>query len=165
MTGGLEKQLDALLDQYDEARRSAQAREEGTRAEERRFVEDFAALRASVLRPLFEAAGAILARRGHAFRIREHEFAPQPGRGAAAEASIELYVAPDGIEKPAPADEHRRTLSFATRHYNRTVCVKNGAVPHEGASAGAKGANPLARIDLELAEVELLKLMSAIVRA
>lgn len=164
MTGALETQLGALLDRYDEVRLAAQTRTDQARADERRFLEAFAALRANVLRPLFEAAGAMLARRGHAFHIREQEFAPQPG-GAAVEAAIALFVAPEGMEKPAPADEHLRTLSFTTRYYNKTVCVRNGAAPHEGALAGAKGAYPLARIDLELAEIELLKLMSSLVRA
>lgn len=68
------------------------------------------------------------------------------------------------MEKPPEADEHLRALSFSTRHYNKTVCVRNGAAPHEGTLAGAKGAYPLARIDLELAEAELLKLMAAIVK-
>ena len=163
MTGALEQQLGALLDQYDEARRTTQAREDRARDDERRFVEDFAALRASVLRPLFEAAGAMLAQRGHEFRIREQEFAARPA-GGVAEASIELFVAPDGIQK-RPADEDRCTLSFTTRHYNRTVCVRNGAAPHEGSLAGPNGAYSLARVDLELAEIELLKLMSAIVKA
>ena len=164
MTGALEKQLGALLDQYDAAQRTEQTRKDQAHAEERRFLEDFARLRASVLRPLFEAVGAMLAKRGHAFRIREQEFAPHSG-GAGTEASIALFVAPDGVEPPPPAaDEHLRALSFTTRHYNRTVCVRNGAALHEGSLAGAKGAYPLARIDLALAEAELLKLMSALVK-
>ena len=163
MSAQLRADVGALLDQYDEARRTTQARKDQARADERRFLEGFAALRAALLRPLFEAAGAMLARRGHAFQIREQEFASQAG-GAAAEAAIALIVAPEGMEKPPPADEHLRALSFSTRHYNKTVCVRNGAAPHEGALAGAKGAYPLERIDLELAEVELLKLLSAIVK-
>jgi hypothetical protein len=164
MTSALEERLGSLLDQYDDARRNTQARKDQARADEQRFLDDFAACRALVLRPLFEAAGAMLEQRGHAFSIREQEFASSAG-GAAAEASIALVVAPAGMEKPPAADEHLRALSFTTRHYNRTICVRNGASPHEGALAGTKGAYPLARIDLELAEVELLKLLSAIVKA
>ena len=163
MTGTLEKQLGALLDQYDAARRAAQARKDEAGADERRFLEDFARLRAGVLRPLFEAVAALLAKRGHASHIREQEFAPHTG-GAGSEASIALIVAPEGMEAPPVSDEHLRALSFTTRHYNRTVCVRNGAAPHEGSLAGAKGAYPLARIDLQLAESELVKLTAAIVK-
>ena len=161
MTDALEKQLGALLDEYDEARRATQTRKEQARADDQRFLDEFAELRASLLRPLFEAVGAMLVQRGHAFRIREQEFVPQAG-GAGAEASIALFVAPEGMEKPPAADEHLRALSFSTRHYNKTICVRNGATPHEG--AGSKGVYPIARIDVELAEAELLKLMSALVK-
>jgi hypothetical protein len=164
VTGELEKQLGALLDQYDEARRTAQERKERTVADDRRFIEDFAELRRGLLRPLFEATGAVLAQRGHEFAIREQEFAP-PNGGQSAEAAIMLVVAPAGMERPPPADEHLRALSFTTRHYNKTVCVRNGAAPHEGALAGAKGAFPLARIDRQLVEDEVLKLMAALMKA
>lgn len=163
MSGELATRLGALLDQYDEARRSALSRKDQAAADDRRFLEQFAELRRAVLRPLFEAIGALLAERGHAFSIREQEFAPQAG-GKGAEAAIMLLVAPAGMEPPPPADEHLRALSFTTRHYNRTVCVRNGAAPHEGTLAGAKGAVPLERIDLHLAEEEVLKLMAALVK-
>ena len=163
MTAELEKRLDALLDQYDAACRTAQGRKEQALADEQRFVEGFARVRRDILRPLFEATGAILVERGHEFRIREQEFAPQAG-AMAAEAHITLLVAPAGMEKPPAADEHLRALSFTTRHYNKVVCVRNGAAPHEGTLAGSNGAYPLARIDLQLAEDELLKLMAAVVR-
>lgn len=163
MTGELEKRLGELLDQYDEARRMAQTRKDQALADDRRFLEDFAELRRRLLRPLFEATGALLARRGHEFSIRELEFAVQNG-GRDGEASIALVVAPAGMEKPPPVDEHLRALSFTTRYYNKTVCVRNGGAPHEGALAGAKGAYPLARIDRQLVEEELIKLMAALVK-
>lgn len=164
MTHTLEKQLGTLLDQYDEARRNTQMRKDQARADERGFLDDFAARRRTVLRPLFEAAGAMLVQHGHAFSIREQEFATHPG-GAVTEASITFFVAPEGLEKPPAAEENLRALSFTTRHYSKAIVVRNGAAPHDNALAGAKGAYPLARIDVELAELELLKLMSAIVKA
>lgn len=163
MTDELEKRLGALLDGYDESRRNAQSRRDQAIADEQRFVQDFAELRRSVLRPLFEATGALLSQRGHEFSIREQEFAQQPG-GKDAEAAITLLVAPAGMEKPPAADEHLRALSFTTRHYNKMVSIRNGAAPHEGTLAGAKGAYPLARIDAQLAEDEVLKLVAALVK-
>ena len=161
MTGELEKRLGALLDQYDAARRTAQSRREQALADEQGFIEEFGRVRRDLLRPLFEKTGAILAQRGHEFRILEREFAPQAG-AMAAEAHITLLVSPAGMDKPPAADEHLRALSFTTRHYNKVVCVRNGAAPHEGTLVN--GAYPLARIDLQLAEEELFKLMAAVVR-
>jgi hypothetical protein len=44
------------------------------------------------------------------------------------------------------------------------ISVSNGAAPHEGRAAGAKGAYFPARIDTRLVEEEVLKLMAGIVR-
>jgi hypothetical protein len=163
MTDELQTRLGALLDEYDETRRTAQRRKDQASADDRRFIEEFAELRRGLVRPLFEAVGAVLTQRGHQFSIREEEFASQ-SNGTSNEAAIVLLVAPAGMDKPPQADEHLRALSFSTRHYNKTVCVRNGAAPHEGTLAGAKGAYPLARINKQLVEDEVLKLMAALVK-
>jgi hypothetical protein len=163
MTSHLQTRLGALLDQYDETRRMAQMHKDRVAAEGTRFLDDFAALRRGLVRPLFEAAGAILKERGHEFSIKEEEFASHTA-GRSTEAAITLLIAPAGMEKPPPPDEHLRALSFTTRHYNRVICVRNGAAPHEGTLAGAKGAYPLAKIDAQLVEEEIVKLMAAMVK-
>ena len=71
MSDTLEKRLGALLDEYDETRRSAQRRKEQASADDSRFIQDFADLRRNLLRPLFESVGAVLAQRGHQFSIRD----------------------------------------------------------------------------------------------
>jgi hypothetical protein len=63
--------------------------------------------------------------------------------------------------KLSQAHEHLRALSFTTRHYNKTVSIRNGAQPHEGTLAGAKGALTLDKIDRQLVEDEVLKLMAS----
>ena len=161
MSESLQSGLKTLLDQYDETRRASQAHNEQVVAERSLFVRQFAELRHEVLRPVFEAAGAILDARGHEFSIQEEEFEAQDD-GRTAEAAIVFCIAPAGMEKPAPADEHLRALSFTTRHYNKTVWVRNGALPHEG--NGAKGGYALARIDQPFVEEEVLKLMAALVK-
>ena len=79
------------------------------------------------------------------------------------EAAVELHVAPAGMEKPG--DPHLRALSFATRHYNKTLTIRNGAAPHEGSLAGARGTVPLGKIDRHLVEDEVLRLMASMVAA
>lgn len=153
--------LTTLLDQYDEQRRATQARNDQVVAERSLFVRQFAELRRDVLRPVFEATGAILQARGHAFSIREEAFEAQDA-GKTAEAAIVLSIAPAGMEKAAPGDEHLRALSFTTRHYNKTVSIRNGALPHEGNDA--KSGYALARINAQLVEEEVLKLMAAVVK-
>lgn len=162
MSERLSRQMDELLDRYDAARRAAESRIEQTRTDEALFLQRFSELRRDVVRPVFEAAGAVLRRRGHEFQIVEEEFRPQSG-GKGAEAAIELRVVPEGLEKPPPAHDHLRALSFATWHYNKTISIRNGAAPHERALSGASGAVSLAAINAERVEDEVLKLMASIV--
>lgn len=161
MSANLRSGLKTLLDQYDETLRAAQARKDEASAERDLFVRQFLELRRDVLRPVFEAAGAILQERGHAFSIDEVEFAAQAA-GKIGEAGIVFRIAPAGMGIAAPADDDLRSLSFTTRHYNKTVGIRNGAVPYEG--AGAKGGYALARITASLVEDEVLKLMAALVK-
>jgi hypothetical protein len=164
MSERLRLQLGALLDRYDAARRAASSHLEKVRADDAMFLVQFDELRRDVVRPIFEAAGAVLQARGHAFRIVEEPFRAENG-GKTAEAAIELHVAPAGLEALPLAHAHLRALSFTTRHYNKTVTIRNGAVPHEGMLAGAKGAFPLDKIDRQLVEDEVLKLMASLVGA
>jgi hypothetical protein len=162
MSAQLRAGLGALLDQYDDTRREAQARRDQTAADGAMYLEQFAELRRAVVRPVFEAVGAMLAERGHKFSIAEEEFT-SPGAGKTSrEASIVLRITPAGMEKPAPGIDDKRSLSFTTRHYNKTVSVRNGAVPYEG--SGSKSAQPIARITMQLVEEEVLKLMAALVK-
>jgi hypothetical protein len=161
MSANLRTALGTLLDQYDQTRRAAHEREDQIVADRALFIEQFAELRRAVLRPVFEQAGAILKERGHDFSIQEEEFAAQAA-GKTVEGGIVFRVAPAGMEKATPADDHLRALSFTTRHYNKTVWIRNGAVPYEGAAAN--GGYALARINAQLVEDEVLKLMTAMVK-
>jgi hypothetical protein len=150
-----------MLDEYEASLREAKARKQASLDGERTFFERFAELRRTVVRPVFERAGAIFHERGHGFEIHEEEFAA----GASGhEASIRLRLTPAGMEEAAANDERRRELSFATRHYNRSVSIVNGAAPESGAMAGAAGCHDIARIDRRFVEEEVLKLMAGLVR-
>lgn len=151
-----------MLDNYEAERRIAEARSQQAHADEAAFLEHFARLRRDVVRPVFEAAGEILRSRGHGLVIREVEFGVVEGKPT--EALIELRVIPAGMEHAASPDRHRQELSFNTRHYNRSVCIINGAVPQSGSLAGSQGTHALAQIDARLVEDELLKLMAGMLR-
>jgi hypothetical protein len=164
MSERLQQQLGALLDRYDTAQRAAESYLQKMKADDALFLAQFDALRRDVLRPIFESAGALLQARGHGFRVTESQFRVQDG-GQTVEAAIELHIAPSGMQTLPQAHDHRRALSFATWHYNKTVCIRNGAAPHEGTLAGAKGTIALEKIDAQLVEDEVLKLMASMVTA
>jgi len=157
----LRKALGRMLDGYDERRASELAREQKLKDEDAQFLTRFAELRRAVVRPVFEEAGLLLAERGHAFSISEEEFAVG-GASEVSEAGISLHIVPAGMGAPVH-DDHARTLSITTRHYNKTVWINAGRALDPGGMAGAKGAYPMERIDRQLVEEQLIKFVASIV--
>lgn len=156
MADYLRDELSKLLNQYDEQRRAVLAREQKVRDEDALFVARFAELRRSVIRPAFEAAGAMLAERGHKVTIAEQEFSVDAG-SKVTEAGIFIHIVPSGAQASV-RDDPGRALSISTRHYNKTVSINVGK-PLEG----AKGSYPLERIDRHLVEEELVRFVAGIV--
>ena len=165
MAHDLTVELGKLLDQYDANRRAVEERTHQVKRDEDAFQQAFATLRTSVIRPVFEATGAILKARGHDFSISEKEIGREPG-GKTTEAAISIRVMPAGMEKPAHAKAEFPSLSFVTRHYNKTVCVlASNAAPKASGAAGSRGDCQLAQIDTALVQTELLDLIVGIVNA
>ena len=162
MTDNLQADLTRMLDQYDERRRADLAREKKGRDDDAAFIAAFAGLRRDVVRPVFETVGTMLAGRGHAVEISEREFAAGAAGSAAREAEISLRIAPAGMAEPLHADGHERSLSITTRHYNKMVWISVGKPLEAGGVAGAKGAYPLERVDRQLVEGEVVRLVAAV---
>jgi hypothetical protein len=161
MSEHLRIELGKMLDQYDERRRGDLARVRKAKDDDALFIERFVEIRRSVVRPAFDAVGAILAERGHTVRISEVEFSADPN-GKTTEAGISIQIAPAGME-PQPAGE-RRSFSVSTRQYNKTVWINDdGAAFYAGGSLTGKGAYTLDRVDGKLVEEELIKFVGAVV--
>jgi hypothetical protein len=152
--------LSKLLDVYDARRRGDLERESKAKEEEARFLSDFAELRRDVIRPVFEAAGAMLEERGHRYSIAEQEFMAGP-EGRISEAGITLRIVPSGTK--APLREDQRSLSITTRHYNKTVWINSGESAGSGGIAGAKGAHALEKVTRQLVEEELIGFVARVV--
>jgi len=154
----LKDELAKLLNQYDERRRATQVREQLVKDADALFLTGFAELRRKVIRPAFEAAGAMLVERGHKVSIAEQEFSVDAA-AKVSEAGIFIHIVPAG----APAtvrDDQGRALSISTKHYNKTVWI-NAGKPLEG----SKGTYPLEKIDRQLVEEELIRFVAGIVAA
>ena len=162
MADHMRESLGKMLDQYDERRRVDLAREQKVKDEDALFLTQFRELRRDVVRPVLEAAGVMLAERGHQFSITENEFVVGDG-GNVMEAAISFHIVPKGMQSQLHAEDHGRSLSFSTRHYNKTVWINSGAAMNAGGGIGSKGAYPLAKIDRALVEAELLKFVGAVV--
>jgi hypothetical protein len=158
-------ELGKLLDQYDEKRNAVAARMRQVKADEVAFLDDFAHLRRAVVRPVFEAVGAVLKARRHDFSISEDEYASEPG-GDTTEAKISIRILPAGPDGAAPRPEQCPSLSFATRYYNRVVEIHSSSlVSRSDGSAGPRGEYQLTQVTTELVRNELLKLVAEIARS
>jgi hypothetical protein len=156
-------ELRKLLDEYDDKRRTVEHRRQQVKTDGEAYQRAFAALRAEVIRPVFDAVGVILKARGHDFRISEEEYAAEPA-GKTREAAISMQVLPAGLERSPHTDGGFPSLSFITRHYSKTVCIRaSNAVPKLNSPANPRGDYSLAEIDQELVQCELLKLIAGIV--
>lgn len=164
LTADFDVELGKLLDQYDEKRNAVAARMRQVKADEVAFLEQFADLRRSVVRPVFEAVGAVLKMRGHDFSIFEDEYAFEQG-SKATEARISIRILPAAPDGSSPGPEQCPSLAFATRHYNRVVEIHGGlAASRSGGPAGSRGEYQLAQITPELVRNELLKLVAELAR-
>ena len=154
----LKDELSKLLNQYDEQRRATQAREQLVKDADALFLTGFAELRRKVIRPAFEAAGAMLAERGHKVSIAEQEFSVDAG-AKVTEAGIFIHIVPAGVQASV-RDDQGRAFSISTKHYNKTVWI-NAGKPLEG----SKGTYPLEKVDRQLVEEELIRFVAGIVAA
>ena len=161
MADDLRTALSSTLDAYDLRQRAGLAREKKSKDDDAAFLTSFSELRRDVVRPVFERAGAVLVERGHAFEIWEAEFAADAA-GKVREAGISLHIAPAGMPAQLHAGDHERSLSITTRHYNKTVWINSGRAQDAGGVAGAKGAYALERVNRQLVEEEVVKLVGAV---
>jgi hypothetical protein len=60
------------------------------------------------------------------------------------------------------ADDHERSLSITTRHYNKKIWISAGRAMQAGGIAGAKGAYALEELDSQLVEDAVVKFVSAV---
>jgi hypothetical protein len=158
MADYLAEELSKVLDQYDEQRRAVLAREQKVKDDDALFLKGFADLRRNVVRPVFEAAGTILAGRGHRVTISEQEFTVDAA-SKVTEAAISIHIVPSGAGARLH-DGEARSLSISTRHYNKTVWINAGKPLETG---GAKGTYALDKISRQLVEEELVRFVAGIV--
>jgi len=159
----LRLELGKLLDQYDHKRRTVEDRRQQVKTDDDLYQKAFSDLRLEVIKPVFEAVGAILKARGHEFVISEEEYVGEPA-GKTREAVISIQIMPAGMEKSTQANAPYPSLSFITRHYNKTVCVRSSnGVPKLNGAASPRGDYQLGQIDKYLVQAELLKLIAAII--
>lgn len=123
-----------------------------TKAAEDTFPDDFAKLKLSVIRPVFETIGKALKERGDEFNISEEEG-----------GKISIHIVPAGANKSIHPYDWFPTLSFFGAPYTKTIGLqgRNARRNSEG-SPGSRGDYKPAQINQAMVEKELKKFIGEI---
>jgi hypothetical protein len=116
------------------------------------FAGEFARLKLSVIRPVFETIGTMLAVRGHEFNISE-----DPG------GKISIHIVPAGVSKSIHPYDWFPTFSFFGAPFTKTVGLHGRNMrPNAEGSSGLRGQYKPAQITREVVETELMKFIGEI---
>ena len=122
------------------------------KADRESFPREFANLKLSVIRPVFEAIGRMLTERGHEFHVAE-----EPG------GKISIHVVPAGVNKSIHPYDWFPTLSFFGAPYTRTIGLHGRNMrPNSEVSSGSRGEFKPGQISREVVEKELMKFIGEI---
>ena len=123
-----------------------------SKAGEDTFPGDFAELKLSVIRPVFESIGNRMKERGHEFNISE-----EPG------GKISIHIVPAGVNKSIHPYDWFPTFSFFGAPFTKTIGVHGRNMrPNSEGSSGARGDYTPAQINKEIVEKELMKFIGEI---
>ena len=116
------------------------------------FPGDFARLKQTVIRPVFEAVGNGLTESGHQINIAE-----EPG------GKISIHILPPGVSKSIHPYDWFPTLSFFGAPFTKTIGLhgRNARRNSDGGS-GERGVYKLPQVSKELVEKELKKFVGEI---
>jgi len=116
------------------------------------FPGDFARLKLTVIRPVFEEVGSGLTERGHEIKIAE-----EPG------GKISIHILPPGVSKSIHPYEWFPTLSFFGAPFTKTIGLhgRNARRNSDGGS-GERGVYKLPQVSREFVEKELKKFVGEI---
>ena len=120
--------------------------------DETSFPAEFARLRASVIRPVFEAVGNTLKERGDEFTVSEEE-----------DRRISIHIVPAGAKKSIHPNDWFPTLTFFGAPIACTIGIQGRNMrPNSEVSSGSRGIYSPAQINKELVEKELMKFIGEI---
>lgn len=152
MTEDQQLKMRQALDQFTGKRSAVADSALRRKTGEDNFPADFARLKSTVIRPVFEAIGAMLTERGHEFNISE-----EPG------GKISIHIVPAGVSKSIHPYNWFPTLSFFGAPFTKTVGLHgiNARRNSEGGT-GQRGDYRLTQVDKDVVEKELMKFIGEI---
>lgn len=137
--------LGKALDEFTVRRAAGRHEKPQEKAAEDSFPGDFAKLKLSVIRPVFENVGNQMKARGHDFNISE-----EPG------GKISIHIVPTGVNKSIHPYDWFPTLSFFGAPFTRTIGLHGrNARRNSSGGSGQRGDFALSQVSKELVEKEL----------
>jgi hypothetical protein len=122
------------------------------KADENSFPGDFAALKLSVIRPVFENVGNQMKARGHEFNISEES-----------DGKISIHIVPTGVNKSIHPYDWFPTLSFYGAPFTKTIGLHGrNARRNSSGGSGERGDYQLSQVSKEFVEKELTKFIGEI---
>ena len=116
------------------------------------FPGDFARLKLTVIRPVFEAVGNELTERGNEINISE-----EPG------GKISIHIVPVGVSKSIHPYNWFPTLSFIGAPFTKTIGLHGiNARRNSDGGTGQRGDYKLSQVSKEIVEKELKKFIGEI---
>jgi len=152
MAGDLNSKFGQALDRFSGKLGSDTNRKQQGKSAEDAFADDFANLKLSVIRPVFEAMGHMLKERGHEFNISE-----EPG------GKISIHIVPAGVNKTIHPYDWFPTFSFFGAPFTKTIGVHGRNMrPNSEGSSGSRGEYKPAQVNKDVVEKELMKFIGEI---
>ena len=116
------------------------------------FPGDFANLKLSIIRPVFESVGNRMKERGHQFNISE-----EPG------GKISIHIVPPGANQSIHPYDWFPTFSLYGAPFTKSIGVHGRNMrPNSSGSTGERGGYQLALVSREVVEKELMKFIGEI---
>lgn len=152
MSDDLDEKLGTALDMFTRKHTAGADRTQQGKTTKDDFQEDFAELKLSVIRPVFETIGNMLKERGHEFSISE-----EPG------GKISIHIIPAGVSKSIHPYDWFPTLSFFGSPAAKTIGLHGrNSKPNSAGASGPRGDYKLSQVTREFVEKELTKFISEI---
>jgi hypothetical protein len=152
MTEDLNSKFGRALDQFTGRREIGAAGKPQDQLNADAFPREFARVKQSVIRPVFETIGNLLKERGHEFNISEEHG-----------GKISIHIVPAGVNKSIHPYDWFPTLSFFGAPFTETVGLHGRNMrPNSESGSGSRGDYKPAQINKEVVEKELMKFIGEI---
>lgn len=151
------KQLDNILNQYDEKQTEIQKIKNREQTEEEKFLDEFKRIRRETIRPVFESIAEQLKERGHGCDIEERDDETD-AKGRKLSPAIMMKIYPSSVKRSEYREDSTPRIGFFPQVSSRQIYTHVSTMqPNRGGSAGARDYISINDVDADIVEQHVLK--------